>query len=89
MIFYHDDYQKQEAEKSKEDLEKSRLYDKPIVTEIRKAETFYPAEDYHQYYYKKNPDHYNRYYINTFFKIIVIFIAKRWFCCRVLCYFIL
>ena len=62
MIFYHDDYQKQEAEKSKEDLEKSRLYDKPIVTEIRKAETFYPAEDYHQYYYKKNPDHYNRYY---------------------------
>ncbi len=62
VIFYHDDYQKQEAEKSKEDLEKSRLYDKPIVTEIRKAETFYPAEDYHQYYYKKNPDHYNRYY---------------------------
>ena len=62
VIFYHDDYQKQEAEKSKEDLEKSRLYDKPIVTEIRKTETFYPAEDYHQYYYKKNPDHYNRYY---------------------------
>lgn len=62
VIFYHDDQQKQEAEKSKEDLEISRLYDKPIVTEIRKAETFYPAEDYHQYYYKKNPDHYNRYY---------------------------
>lgn len=62
VIFYHDDQQKQEAEKSKEDLDRSRLYDKPIVTEIKKVETFYPAEDYHQYYYKKNPDHYNRYY---------------------------
>lgn len=62
VIFYHDDEQKEEAEKSKEELEKSGLYNKPISTEIRKAETFYPAEDYHQYYYKKNPDHYNRYY---------------------------
>ena len=62
VIFYHDEVQREEAEKSKEELEKSGLYNKPIATEIRKAETFYPAEDYHQYYYKKNPDHYNRYY---------------------------
>ena len=62
VIFYHNQEQKEEAEKSKKELENSRLYDKPIVTEIKKAEAFYPAEDYHQYYYKKNPEHYNRYY---------------------------
>lgn len=62
VIFYHDENQKEEAEKSKEELGQSGLYSKPIATEIRKAETFYEAEDYHQYYYKKNPDHYNRYY---------------------------
>ncbi|WP_434798244.1 peptide-methionine (S)-S-oxide reductase MsrA [Terrisporobacter vanillatitrophus] len=62
VIFYHDENQKEEAEKSKEELGQSGLYSKTIVTEIRKAETFYEAEDYHQYYYKKNPDHYNRYY---------------------------
>ncbi|MEW9078524.1 peptide-methionine (S)-S-oxide reductase MsrA [Terrisporobacter glycolicus] len=62
VIFYHDKNQREEAEKSKEELGQSGLYDKPIVTEIRKAETFYEAEDYHQYYYKKNPEHYNRYY---------------------------
>ena len=62
VIFYHDENQREEAEKSKEELTQSGLYNKPIATEIRKAEIFYPAEDYHQYYYKKNPGHYNRYY---------------------------
>lgn len=65
VIFYHDDMQRKEAEESKKELDESGLYDKPIVTEIRAAETFYPAEDYHQYYYKKNPDHYNRYYYGS------------------------
>ena len=62
VIFYHDESQREEAEKSKEELRQSGLYNKPIATEIKKAETFYEAEDYHQYYYKKNPEHYNRYY---------------------------
>ncbi|WP_455538941.1 peptide-methionine (S)-S-oxide reductase MsrA [Terrisporobacter sp.] len=62
VIFYHDEKQKKEAEESKNVLVESGLYNKPIVTEIRAAETFYPAEEYHQDYYKKNPTHYNRYY---------------------------
>jgi peptide methionine sulfoxide reductase msrA/msrB len=51
-IFYHDEDQKRLAEVSKSALEKSGIFDKPIVTEIRAFETFYPAEDYHQDYYK-------------------------------------
>ncbi|RMF56114.1 peptide-methionine (S)-S-oxide reductase [Candidatus Woesearchaeota archaeon] len=53
-IFYHDDEQKRLAEESKEELEKSGRYDKPIVTQIRKITKFYKAEEYHQDYYKKN-----------------------------------
>ncbi len=60
-IFYHNQEQKSLAEKSKEDLEKSGRFDKPIVTEIVKATTFYKAEDYHQDYYKKNPIRYKYY----------------------------
>lgn len=60
-IFYHDDQQRQLAEKSKEELGKSGRFAKPIVTEIVKFTRFYPAEEYHQDYYKKNPLRY-RYY---------------------------
>ncbi|MDG5787504.1 peptide-methionine (S)-S-oxide reductase MsrA [Evansella sp. AB-P1] len=60
-IFYHNEEQKQLAEKSKKELEESDRFEKPIVTEIRKASTFYTAEDYHQDYYKKNPLHYKMY----------------------------
>lgn len=52
-IFYFSEEQKRLAEKSKEDLDNSARYQKPIVTEIIKASTFYKAEDYHQDYHKK------------------------------------
>lgn len=60
-IFYHSDKQKEVAERSKEKLAKSGRFSKPIVTEILRASTFYPAETYHQHFYKKNPIHYTRY----------------------------
>lgn len=60
-IFYHDDKQKEVAESSKRELDKSGVFSKPIVTRILKFTTFYPAEDYHQDYYKKNPDSYHSY----------------------------
>ncbi|WP_180143002.1 peptide-methionine (S)-S-oxide reductase MsrA [Desulfoluna butyratoxydans] len=60
-IFYHDDAQKKAALASKEALGKKRIFGKPIVTEITRATTFYPAEEYHQDYYKENPIRYKFY----------------------------
>ncbi len=60
-IFYHDKAQKLLAEQSKQDLEGSRKFDKPIVTKIIEATPFFEAEEYHQDYYKKHPIHYNSY----------------------------
>lgn len=56
VVFYHNDEQKHLAEQAKTELDKSGAYGKPIVTEITKAVTFYPAEDYHQNYFANNPD---------------------------------
>lgn len=55
-IFYHSKEQKDVAEKSKEDLEKSGLYKDKIVTEIVPFTNFYIAEDYHKNYFEKNKD---------------------------------
>ncbi len=61
VIFYHNEEQRQIAEASKEALQNSGRFKQPIVTEIQPAEPFYPAEDYHQGFYKKNAAHYSRY----------------------------
>jgi len=60
-IFYHDEEQKKLAEKSKEALEKSGRFKKPIATEIVKFTEFYEAEEYHQDYYKKSSLKYSFY----------------------------
>ncbi|MCL7747166.1 peptide-methionine (S)-S-oxide reductase MsrA [Halalkalibacter alkaliphilus] len=60
-IFYHSDEQRKLAEKSKKLLEESRKFPISIATQILPAKAFYPAEEYHQDYYKKNPLHYARY----------------------------
>jgi peptide-methionine (S)-S-oxide reductase len=56
VIFYHNQEQKQLAEKYKAELDKSGAFDKPIVTAIDPFTLFYPAEDYHQNYYNQNGD---------------------------------
>jgi peptide methionine sulfoxide reductase msrA/msrB len=60
-IFFHDEKQRKIAEASKERLDKSGKLGKPLVTEILPAGDFYPAEDYHQDYYLKNPIRYQNY----------------------------
>jgi peptide methionine sulfoxide reductase msrA/msrB len=60
-IFYHDGEQKKLAEKSRDALAKSGKFQKPIATEILNLSKFYPAEEYHQDYYKKNSFRYQYY----------------------------
>lgn len=58
VIFVKDPQQRVIAEKSKQDLQASGLFDQPIVTQIEDAQPFYLAEDYHQDFYKKDPERY-------------------------------
>ena len=60
-IFYHDTEQQQLAMASKTALDELKPFPKPVVTAISPATTFYPAEDYHQDYYLKNPVRYKFY----------------------------
>lgn len=65
VIFYHNERQKKLAEESRQKLEQSGVFTKPIVTEILPATAFYKAEDYHQDYYQKNALKYKNYRLNS------------------------
>jgi peptide-methionine (S)-S-oxide reductase len=55
-IFYHNDEQRRLAEEYKKKLDAAHIWDKPIVTEIAPFTNFYPAENYHQDYFNRNPN---------------------------------
>lgn len=61
VIFYHGEVQRRLAEESKRRIEASGVLHKPIVTPIEAAKVFYPAEEYHQDFWKKNPVRYHGY----------------------------
>ncbi len=56
VIFYHNEEQKKSAEKYISLIEKEKIFDKPIVTELTEYTKFYEAEDYHHNYFKNNPN---------------------------------
>ena len=64
-IFFHDEKQKAAAEASRQTLSRSGRFGKPIATEILPVKKFFPAEDYHQHYYKKEPLRYKFYRTNS------------------------
>jgi peptide-methionine (S)-S-oxide reductase len=55
-IFYHSPEQKEVAEKTIADITAAKIWNGPIVTEVTKFSVFYPAEDYHQHFYERNPN---------------------------------
>ncbi len=64
-VFYRNEEQRQQAETSRRELDESGKFDKPVVTTLEMAGEFYPAENYHQKYYRSNPMHYNSYKIGS------------------------
>jgi len=64
-IFYLSDDQRETAERVMERVEKSGKWSKPLTTEITKAGSFYPAEEYHQDYLRKNPGGYSCHYLRN------------------------
>ncbi|MDF2613294.1 MAG: peptide-methionine (R)-S-oxide reductase [Clostridia bacterium] len=74
-VFYYDEDQRKIAEDYKKELEVSGRFEKRVVTAVKPMETFYPAEEYHQNYYKENPFRYNLYYKGSGREA---FIQKHW-----------
>lgn len=64
-IYYHNLKQKQLAEQSKQELAEKGIFKEPIVTPIKEATIFYEAEEYHQDFYKKDPEHYQAYRLKS------------------------
>lgn len=64
IIFFHDAEQEREAKDSEAEIEKTKPFKDPIVAQMVPASTFYPAEEYHQKYYLKNPVRYKFYHYN-------------------------
>jgi len=85
VIFYHDEQQKKAAEKIKSELDGKKSFKNPIVTEITAFDKFYPAENYHQNYYRNNPNQgYCRYVISPKldkFEKTFKFKLDTWFSC--------
>ncbi|MGX7139041.1 peptide-methionine (S)-S-oxide reductase MsrA [Enterococcus silesiacus] len=73
VIFYTSEHQKGIAEKSRQALQESGRFSEPIVTTIEPAVTFYPAEDYHQDFYQKEPERYENAHMNR-----ANFIEENW-----------
>jgi peptide methionine sulfoxide reductase msrA/msrB len=65
IVFYMDDTQKAAAEASKAAMDKSKVFGKPIAATISPAPKFWPAEDYHQQFARKNPERYEDYRVNS------------------------
>ena len=66
VIFYHSEAQRQTALKIRALVDVSGVWKRPVVTEIVQAMPFYPAEDYHQKYLKKNPGGYTCHYVRDY-----------------------
>lgn len=65
VIYYSTAEEQKIAEKSKQNLQESGPFKEPIVTSIEPIQPFYPAEDYHQDFYKKEVMHYKRYSVGS------------------------
>ena len=74
-IFYHDDEQQEVAEDVIQELEREGLFEDEIVTEVTPLDNFYPAEDYHQRYFERNP---NQAYCQAIIKPKVKKFRERW-----------
>jgi len=74
-IFYHNDQQKAIAEQLVEELNRGRMWKKPIVTQITPLDKFYPAEDYHREYFSRHPQ---QAYCRTVISPKVTKFRKQW-----------